>query len=521
MEMELLKLCALLAAGAAGAATAAATPSDEPAVISLASAAGQSWSLTGRGPHGDVRTTAATVPGDITYDMLAAGRLGVQSLWYGDNARESPWWVPLTEWTYETAVRVPASVGDDGPPGMALSAALSFAGCDYNCSVSLDGVPLGNHTGSFVGFEYDATTIMAQAANNGRDTIPLRVVLHVPPDFGDFSVSSIYNGSKQFPLQMYGTEKCAENRFFTMWKGQMNRWDFAPPFWQLGLWRNVSLVLRRHAPVTLPAHALAVRTLLPDGADGGAPHTAVLSVSAALHSTAAVLSYQRSSKPLVITIEWEVWCWTDPSAPRVTVNTSHSVEMTAKGADVANATLHLPSPRLWWPTGYGRQDMYLLRASLYVPGSSSSSSSSSGDGSEDAATWVLADQSLTKFGVRQLANTRNPGPAWWMTNQYEHGSSCNGPCHLNSSAYPQGPRSADDYYEPDRWQFVINGRKVFARGGNWVPGDMAYGALVHDQKRYRSILRAAKLAGYTYITTSVSKPPFGHLFSTGDSGKSV
>ena len=38
---------------------------------------------------------------------------------------------------------------------MALSAALSFAGCDYNCSVSLDGVPLGNHTGSFVGFEGD------------------------------------------------------------------------------------------------------------------------------------------------------------------------------------------------------------------------------------------------------------------------------------------------------------------------------------------------------------------------------
>ena len=32
-------------------------------------------------------------------------------------------------------------------------------------------------------------------------------------------------GSTRFPLQMYGTEKCAENRLFTMWKGQMNRRD--------------------------------------------------------------------------------------------------------------------------------------------------------------------------------------------------------------------------------------------------------------------------------------------------------
>ena len=49
------------------------------------------------------------------------------------------------------------------------------------------------------------------------------------------------------------------------------------------------------------------------------------------------------------------------------------------------------------------------------------------------------------------------------------------------------------------WQFVINGRPIFARGGNWVPGDMAYGALVADARRYRRLLNAAKLVGYTFL----------------------
>ena len=208
--------------------------SSEPTVLPLTSAAGQRWTLSGSGPIGAVNAEAL-VPGDVTHDMQRQGRLNTrnESLWYADNARETPWWVVLTEWTYATAVPVPAVTGSDGAPGANARAALRFDGVDYNCSVYLNGVSLGRHLGSFVGFELDATKVFAQAANNGLATIELRVVLHVPPNYTDFSVTSIYNGSKEFPLQMYGTEKCAQNRLFTMWKGQMNRWDFAPPYWQV------------------------------------------------------------------------------------------------------------------------------------------------------------------------------------------------------------------------------------------------------------------------------------------------
>ena len=109
--------------------------------------------------------------------------------------RPNPRWVPLTEWTYATDVPVPAATGSDGAPGAKLAAALRFDGCDYNCSASLGGVTLGAHAGAFVGFEHDVTALMAQAADNGQSTLPLRVVLHVPPDYAGFSVSSIYNGA--------------------------------------------------------------------------------------------------------------------------------------------------------------------------------------------------------------------------------------------------------------------------------------------------------------------------------------
>lgn len=248
------------------------------------------------------------------------------------------------------------------------------------------------------------------------------------------------------------------------------------------------MVLRQPAAVGFTKHALIVRTksiqLGGVNAEPNLATTALLNISAGLQATGIGGSFGS----VQLSIEWEVICMTDLSAPNVKFKTNHSIELVGRRQTMTVETLaELPAPRLWWPNGYGEQHMYCLKASIITADA------------DPLAMDKVADIAHQKFGVRHLRNIRNPHPAWWMTNQYEHGSACNGPCHLNSSSYPQGPRSADAYYEPDRWQFVINGVKVFARGGNWVPGDMAYGVLVQDQQRYRRLLRAAQLAGYTYM----------------------
>lgn len=47
-------------------------------VVPLTTAAGQRWQLAGR-RGGDPVSAPATVPGDVTHDMLAAGELGVDN----------------------------------------------------------------------------------------------------------------------------------------------------------------------------------------------------------------------------------------------------------------------------------------------------------------------------------------------------------------------------------------------------------------------------------------------------------
>ena len=68
--------------------------------------------------------------------------------------------------------------------------------------------------------------------------------------------------------------------------------------------------------------------------------------------------------------------------------------------------------------------------------------------------------------------------------------------HVNLTCSAQ---EAQEYPSPSRWLFAVNGRRIFARGGNWVPADMAFGRIVREKARFRGLLAMARDLGYTYI----------------------
>ncbi|MEY2402134.1 MAG: beta-mannosidase, partial [Ilumatobacteraceae bacterium] len=99
----------------------------------------------------------------------------------------------------------------------------------------------------------------------------------------------------------------------------------------------------------------------------------------------------------------------------VAVAGGREVRATVDG-DAANVTLLVPDARLWWPVGYGEQPLYNLTVTLVADGEA-------------------VDAVERRIGFRTISVDTEP----------------------------------DDIGAP--FAFVVNGRRIFAKGANWIPDD--------------------------------------------------
>ena len=94
----------------------------------------------------------------------------------------------------------------------------------------------------------------------------------------------------------------------------------------------------------------------------------------------------------------------------------------------------LAGPELWWPNSQGSQSLYTFTATL------------------TGANGQPVDQLCSRVGFRRVRLVMNAG-AWDEPRTFP-----------KSRSHP--PMTLD-----------INGRRIFAKGTNWVPPDMLYGRL--------------------------------------------
>ncbi|GLW48290.1 beta-mannosidase [Streptomyces sp. NBRC 14336] len=135
---------------------------------------------------------------------------------------------------------------------------------------------------------------------------------------------------------------------------------------------------------------------------------------------------------------------------RTRVEAPLTVEASAGGVraraevDGARGTVHLdvPSPRLWWPRGYGEQALYDVELTLL-------------HGDEPLDVW------RRRVGFRSVDLDRSPDA---------HGTG---------------------------FTFVVNGERLFARGVNWIPDDVFPSRVTRD--RYRERLGQAAEAGVDLV----------------------
>ncbi len=115
----------------------------------------------------------------------------------------------------------------------------------------------------------------------------------------------------------------------------------------------------------------------------------------------------------------------------------------APGLSPVEASVEVANPKLWWPVGHGRQDRYAVRATLRVDGK------------------IVAERS-TKIGFRHV--------------------------RVNQDPHPQQGR----YFILE-----INGRKIFAKGGNFVPADLIFARC--DRARYEELTDLALEANFNLL----------------------
>lgn len=264
----------------------------------------------------------AVVPGSVLTSLVADG-VYPEPL-YGENNRPDriPDSLCRTSYWYRTEFRVPKSF--DG-----RDVELNFHGINYTAEVWLNGIDLGSIRGAFARGDFDITNSVRRNAPN-----VLAVSIQPPPDPGTPNEHTLANG-----LGKNGGILAKDGPTFLCSMG----WDWIPGIRDrdMGIWQKVTL--SAHGPVTVRDSFVSSDLPLPrtDSAD--------LTVETTLANS--------TSKPEAGVLEGRF----DGVSFRypVTAAAGESKVVTLTPAQIG--VLHVTNPKLWWPNGFGPQNLHRMR----------------------------------------------------------------------------------------------------------------------------------------------------------------
>jgi len=139
----------------------------------------------------------------------------------------------------------------------------------------------------------------------------------------------------------------------------------------------------------------------------------------------------------------------------------------ASGVQQIRFEMEIKNPRLWWPNGYGSQELYGLEIAA-----------------RDVERGTSVNRVATTFGIRDLqvlANPDSPDNVEYIDYRTDK------PVTVKM---PQPPPKRE-------YLIAINGRRIFARGANWIPCDLLFGR--PRKPFYEHLIRLAALANFNLM----------------------
>jgi hypothetical protein len=322
---------------------------------------------------------AATVPGTVLTSLVKDG-VYPEPL-YGENNRQNiiPETLNKTPWWYRTTVTVPAGYAH-------RQVWLHFDGANYSSDVWVNGTEVGTFTGAFIRGRFDISKLVKPG-----ETAVIAVKVSPQPHPGVPHEHNIANG-----LGPNGGITAIDGPTFLSTIG----WDWlnAVRDRDTGIWQKVWLSSNGPALVEDPLVITDLPLPKTDSAD--------ITVKTTVTNT--------SDKEVKGTLEGDI-----AEGPIGTANGTVAAHFSQKVTVAAKSTqdvtldpktiaaLHMANPKLWWPNGYGPQNLYTLHLRFVAGGKES-------------------DEHETQFGIRKI-----------------------------------------EYGGMDALTIQVNGVKVFIRGGDW------------------------------------------------------
>lgn len=304
---------------------------------------------------------------------------------------------------------------------------LKFDGIDTIADITLNGTFLGHTENMHRSFEFDVKELLKEGENE------LVVKFFSPLKFCAASHEKIKNMESTDAVPGYPQLRKAHCMF---------GWDWGPRLPDAGFYRPIRLLGVKKARLSDDIRVMQEHEIEETGVHGNVVKKVKLAVTAVTDPVHAEGVHAE------ITL-------TDPDG-RTTCFAADEKEEKCLGGK-----LTVENPKLWWPNGYGGQDLYTVTVRLI-----------------DDATGEELDQTQKKIGLRTVTVDTSPFP------EEERDP------HI-------GPQVREDRKEGRHFDFVVNGLRIFAMGGDYIPEDNILQRVTRD--RTEILIRDAAEAHYNCI----------------------
>ncbi len=396
----------------------------------------------------------ATVPGTVLTTLVNQGvypdpYIGLNNMAIPDSLCRKDWWYRLSF---------------DAPKREAGQLAwLQFKGINYRAQVWLNGKMLGTINGAFVRGNFDVTKHLKATGKNV-------LAVHILPPLNPGIPHEQSNLSGMGPN---GGQLALDGPTFISSEG----WDWVPGIRDrnIGIWQDVQLMYT--GSVTLHDPQIITSLPLPD------------TTSADITIKATVKNHSASAQNVTLkgsfdNVQFSANVVLQPNEQKLVVLSPQS-----------HAQLQLKNPRLWWPNGYGRPELYNLDLQL-TSNNKISDATKVRFGIREFSYELMADAPQQKAWRFEYSPTKleKAEPVFDYVKRRNIGNRIFIPTlreGVNTNSFISYPDTTNPYMV-----IKVNGVKVFCKGGNWGMDD---GMKRVERERLEPAFKLHREANYNMV----------------------